>query len=324
MAKNIVGLFDNQSDAQAAMRELQDAGFSGGNISLLRGASSQLAGTFDQLGIPGDDARIYQQGLHNGGALIILQQLADDDAATAAAILERHNLVDIDQRMQGFGATSAATASGTPALSSSARSTRQGTGTFGGSGRSFYQGGEAVIPIVEEELVVGKRAVESGGVRVSTRVEETPVNEQVTLRDEEIQVTRVPVDRPIDPATGSVDEAFMPVSFEMQERDEVAVVDKQARVVEEVVIEKDVAQRTETVQDTVRRTDVDVQEVSGQQRTPGYTRTTGGVTSTASGTTDEGAIERGASGLGNAVERGAGVDLDRDGDVGRRDPRNNI
>ncbi len=62
MAKNIVGLFDNQSDAQAAMRELQDAGFSGGNISLLRGASSPLAGTFDQLGIPGDDARTTSRG----------------------------------------------------------------------------------------------------------------------------------------------------------------------------------------------------------------------------------------------------------------------
>ena len=36
--------------------------------------------------------------------------------------------------------------------------------------------------------------------------------------------------------------------------------DKQARVVEEVSISKDVEQRTETVRDSVRRTDVDVVE----------------------------------------------------------------
>jgi hypothetical protein len=39
---------------------------------------------------------------------------------------------------------------------------------------------------------------------------------------------------------------------------------------------------------------------------------------------NEGTIERNASKLGNAVERGLDADLDNDGDVGRRDTRNNI
>ena len=128
----------------------------------------------------------------------------------------------------------------------------------------------AAIPVVEEELRVGKREVESGGVRVSQRVEERPVEQQVTLRDERIEVARVPVNLPVDPATvRDPDEAFIPVTVEMRERDEVPVVEKQARVVEEVVIDKDVEQRTETVQDTVRRTDVDVEEVAGRTRTSG-------------------------------------------------------
>ena len=184
---------------------------------------------------------------------------------------------------------------------------------------------EVAIPVVEEELRVGKREVESGGVRVSTHVEEIPVNEQVTLRDEEVHLERRPVDRPASEADMA---AVWNGTFEVREHDEQAVVSKEARIVEEVVIEKEVAQRIETVQDTVRRTEVDVQEIPGQQRTTGYSGTTGTATSTSGSTmssaTDEGAIERGASGLGNVVERGTGVDLDRDGDVGRRDPRNNI
>ncbi len=134
------------------------------------------------------------------------------------------------------------------------------------SGRS-RQSDEVAIPVVEENISVGRREVDSGGVRVTQRVEEQPVREQVTLRDETIEVERVPVDRPVDPDTvRDLDEAFIPVSVEMRERDEVPVVDKQARVVEEVVVDKEVRERTETVEGTVRRTDVDVHEVGGETR----------------------------------------------------------
>jgi len=195
--------------------------------------------------------------------------------------------------------------------------------------------GEVAIPIVEEELLVGKRAVESGGVQVTTRVEEVPVTEQVTLRDETIAIERRPVDRPVaDADLAAVQEG----SFEIRERDEQAIVEKQARIVEEVVINKDVTERTETIQDTVRRTDVDIEEIPGQTRSSGYVETgrvstsdvagAGTISSTAAGTgattgPDEGALERGLSQTGNAAERATGLDLDRDQDVGQRDPRNN-
>ncbi len=126
---------------------------------------------------------------------------------------------------------------------------------------------ETAIPVVEEELRVGKREVERGGVRVTQRVEEQPVERQVTVRDETIEVARVPVNRPVDPDTvRDPDEPFIPVTVEMRERDEVPVVEREARVVEEVVIDKDVEQRAETIRDTVRRTDVDVEEIDGGRR----------------------------------------------------------
>lgn len=199
------------------------------------------------------------------------------------------------------------------------------TTNTGMSNTNLDQGGEVKIPIVEEELRVGKREVEQGGVRVNTRVEETPVNEQVTLREETVDVHRKPVDRPVSDADVT---NFQEGTFEVRASAEEAIVDKQARVVEEVHIKKNVDEHTENIQDTVRRTDVDVDQISGQ-RTVGstdvdYTGTTGTTGyNTTTGSTDEGMIERGASKLGNAAERATGADLDSDGDVGQRDPRNN-
>lgn len=203
--------------------------------------------------------------------------------------------------------------------------TRLGTTDYTTTNRE----GEMTLPVVEEELRVGKREVESGGVRVTTHMTETPVNEQVTLREEEVHVERRPVDRPVDPSEIN---QLREGTFELRERSEEAVVSKEARVIEEVVINKETHQRTENIQDTVRRTDVDVEQIPGQTRAVGteYTDTTYTTDTTANtsravgGSEHEGMIERGFSKAENSVERGTGLDLDRDGDVGQRDPRNNI
>ncbi len=333
MARNVIGLFDNPNDAQAALRDLENAGFRGTNVGLLRNVAGGSAGIFEQLGIPPEDAAIYREGVRNGGALVILQQLADDDAYRAAEMLNRHNIVDIDragrrsqQTTETTSSVSAGATAGVPAR------TRSGSGAS-----SFYQGGEAVIPIIEEEVRVGKREVETGGVRVSTRVEEQPVQEQVTLRDEDVRVERRPVDRPVD--TAAVQDALREGTFEVRERREEPVVDKQARVVEEVVVGKEVQERTETVSETARRTDVDVQEVPGETRTSGSSETgrtsaraVSGVGTTSSTRdedvartgSDEGPIERTLGNAKAAAERATGLDLDRSGEAGDRDRRDNF
>ncbi len=141
-------------------------------------------------------------------------------------------------------------------------------------------------------------------------VEETPVEEQVNLREETVRVDRRPVDRPVSDADTA---AFQEGTFEVRETDEEAIVDKQARVVEEVVIDKDVEERTETIRDTVRRTDVDVEDLS--DRTVGSEYRDTDVTSQA-GTT--GQRQRG---LTDRIEDVTGRDIDRDTDVAGRDPR---
>jgi stress response protein YsnF len=82
------------------------------------------------------------------------------------------------------------------------------------------------------------------------------VQEQVSLREERVDIERRPVDRPV--AAG--DDAFRERVVEASETAEEAVVAKEARVTGEVVVRKTAEERTETVRDTVRRTEVEVED----------------------------------------------------------------
>ena len=110
--------------------------------------------------------------------------------------------------------------------------------------------------MVQEDITIGKREVERGHVRIYSRVTEQPVEEAVRLREEKVTVERRPADRP---ATDADFAAAAKEVIEMTETAEEPVVNKRARVVEEVVVHKDVTEHTETVRGTVRHTDVDVQ-----------------------------------------------------------------
>ena len=96
---------------------------------------------------------------------------------------------------------------------------------------------EARLAVAEERLIVGKREISRGGVRVRRVVTEVPVEEQVVLRDETIRVDRRSVDQPV---SGTDANLFTEQTFEFSETDEEAVITKEARVVEEVVVGPDV------------------------------------------------------------------------------------
>ena len=112
---------------------------------------------------------------------------------------------------------------------------------------------------VEEELAVGTREVAAGGVRVTTSVSEQPVEQTVTLREEQVAAERKPADRALSPEQAEA--AFEGKTVEVLATREEAEVSKQARVVGEVAVGKQVAEREETIQDTVRRTEVEVEEL---------------------------------------------------------------
>ena len=184
-------------------------------------------------------------------------------------ILQRLRPVDIHERtaqwrQEGWTGTAASATTSTP-MASTATATRSAQEQARAQTRVANQGAttrrvegdkEMTIPVVEEDISIGKREVERGHVRIYSRVTERPVEESVRLREEKVTVERRPVDRP---ATDADFAAAGKDVIEMTEKAEEPVVSKRARVVEEVVVQKEVTERTETVRGIARHTDVDVQ-----------------------------------------------------------------
>jgi uncharacterized protein (TIGR02271 family) len=238
-------------------------------------AGGGLLGALVGWGIPETEAGYYSEGVNRGGTLVAVRT-QDNMVDQVVAVMDRYNPVDIDSRVNEWRAAGwtnfdnrATAASEDMTTSYREREVARpmtsglGTATTGLGTTSRNVEGEARIPVVEEELRVGKREVERGGVRVHTHLEERPVEEEVSLRQEHVRVERRPVDRPANEA--DFDAALREGTIEVTERAEEVIVEKRPRVVEEVIVSKDVDQRTETVRDTVRRTDVEVEQLSGQR-----------------------------------------------------------
>jgi uncharacterized protein (TIGR02271 family) len=221
----------------------------------------------------------YSTAVTGGQHVLTLTTSSEPEVERAADVIERFGPIDIDERHDLSGnAASLGTSAYQPQSSSTlqAGSMQSGTQTGNLSGSlsdselrsdSLQRDtavdrttGKAAIPVVQEEVRVGKRQIERGGVRVFSRLVETPVNETVSLREEHVSVERRPVDQPINPADVA---ALKDQTIELRETAEEAVVQKSARVVEEVVVGKEVSQRQENIQDTVRHTEVEVQPLQG-------------------------------------------------------------
>jgi uncharacterized protein (TIGR02271 family) len=240
MAKTVIGLFDDPRQAQNIIQAFVDDGFRREDIRTLTRQEEASVGMLSAYGVPEAEAQDYAEGLRRGG-VVVLVDAADERADRAVAIMERYPAMDLEAQR---GAEAA-----------------RGRGR---AGTREVETGEITVPVVEETLQVGTRQVRRGGVRLYTRVTERPVEETVRLRDETVHVERRPVDRP---ATEADFAAAQERTVEVTETDEEPVVRRQARVVEEVVVSKAAEEHTETVRDTVRRTEVEVEPMgAGQAR----------------------------------------------------------
>jgi uncharacterized protein (TIGR02271 family) len=121
---------------------------------------------------------------------------------------------------------------------------------------------EEIVPLAEESIEIGKRTVDRGTTRIRCYVVETPVERDITLHGERVTIERR---RPVQSA--APDHALEERTVEVRETEEVPVIEKAARVVEEIAIRKEETQRTETVHDTVRREEVEVTDKDGKRRT---------------------------------------------------------
>lgn len=114
---------------------------------------------------------------------------------------------------------------------------------------------ETRIPLHEEQVKVGKRTVEAGGVRLRKIVRTETVQQPVTLKREDIQVEHVPTGGQQPSGT-----AFQPQDIYIPLRREEPVVEKQPRVREEIRVRKTAGAEQQKVSDEVRKEDVEIEQ----------------------------------------------------------------
>ncbi len=320
--RTLTAMFNNRADAdragQALVSELRldramvrtspgegmaDTGYDKSRPYEEKGFFTSLKG----LGLPEEDRYAYAEGMRRGAVLLSVQ-VEDNQVSRASDIIEHAGAVDLDAQeatwkqagWTGYDASAHTAARSTMATGMSAATTAPVAATQAGQ--------DDTIKVVEERLVVGKRAVEGGRVKVRSYVVERAVEEQVTLRDETVSLERHAVDRAATPADLA---AFQERTIEMTETDEEAVIGKDVRVVEEIAVRKEAADRVETVRDTVRKTQVDVEDTTSTTRPVGATSVAGGTGAMAgqAGTGAGRAAAGAATGVAGTVDRTLGTNV---------------
>jgi stress response protein YsnF len=226
MATSVISVFDDQKIAGKVVEALRSEGFKDRDIQVLEGEGDELMSEIAEHGFGKEDARGFAEAADEG-KILVAARVPEDKLDRAVAIMER------------FEAAS-------------------------GEGRPAASGSEETVQVVEEEVSVGKRKVANGGVRVTSSVSERPVKETVQLREEHVEAERRSADRKL--SADEAEAAFKEKTVEMMGTSEEAEIRKEARVVGEVSLSKETKERQQTVRDTVRRTDVEVEKIEAGAR----------------------------------------------------------
>jgi stress response protein YsnF len=254
--EKIVTLFDTAQHADAARRDLDAAGFAPSDISVISsktiapGAGLREPGLWHRLfgrDIAEHEALVYGRTVESGGVVLTVR-VPDSDVSRAMGILNAHNVVDVQSRAVQQGFTSAPPTMSAPATA-----------------KVGALAGEEVIGLAEEQINVGKRLVERGTTRIRRFITEKPVEAQVNLHEEHVEVIR----RAITDPEYVRNLEWADRSIELTETGEEAMISKTAHVVEEVVIRKEGSDHVETVRDKVRRQQVDVERTNQPKRKAG-------------------------------------------------------
>jgi uncharacterized protein (TIGR02271 family) len=279
MEQAIIGVFASAGEARAARDELFLSGFQNTNV---RSAGSESDASVEEGGIAGffqalfgtdDHPHVdrYSTAAEGGHTVVMVKAVSDAEADRAIGILENHGAIDVhdedDEQLGAAGNTLSAAAARTSSASGRVNAASAAAASSTRPAGSKAMTDTQKIPVVEEQLAVGKRKVERGGVRVYMRETERPVEATVNLKEERVIVERRPVQRPAtaDELTGAKERVF-----EVRTTGEVPIVSKTAKVVEEVEIGRVATERKETVRDSVKRTDVEVEKIDpASRRTPG-------------------------------------------------------
>ena len=284
MSHTVVGIFDNANEAQKAVDELLNRNFDRSNIDYATGSASGydtddqksddhesgISRFFKNLFQDKDESDRYSRVAKDGYVVTVHTQ-SSEEARRASELLDDCGAEDVDEKDQEYrmqNNTDYADGGNMNADDTDDSNRRYNMQTDNTDGQDYFNetnknDENRKISVIEENLEVGKRVVERGGVRLRSRIIEKPVEETIRLREEHVNVERNKVNRE---ATDADFDNFKDETIEVREHEEVPVVNKNAKVVEEIAVNKTVDHREETVRDKVRRKEVDVEDVTSNDR----------------------------------------------------------
>jgi len=191
-----------------------------------------LVGALIGAGVPEEEARYYHSEFEAGRTIVTVK--ADGRYDEAMAILRRHGAHDMTSR-----------GSATAAASTAAQ-------TMGAK--------DNTIEVKEERLHAEKRPVEAGEVRVRKEVHTENKTMEVPVQREEVVIERTPVHGRAVTESLAADDLREGEEIRIPVREEQVDVSKDAAVVEEVKVGKQVVEDTKRVSGQVRKEEVKVEQ----------------------------------------------------------------
>jgi stress response protein YsnF len=261
MSQIVTALYDSREEAARALHALRsEVSLSHAGIYDRSDARLQAMRHVD---LTAEERAACEAKLATGDYLLLARPRNGEGPDDIISILERVAAEPLREAQssapsQGAGPVDSPTPSREPGTADSG-APAQGPGAAG-SGASIVA--EERIPLVEEELQVGTREVVRGGARVRTQVEEVPVAQEIELMSEFVRVSSRPASRPVSEQElgGLLRDRVIEIA---QVREE-AVVSKEVVVREEIVVTKTTEHRVEQIHETVRRTEVETEDLAGE------------------------------------------------------------
>jgi stress response protein YsnF len=243
MVRTVFATFGTEAEAERALGLVMSQAELADSAVLRDDVAGKL--TLESLELTPGERSACEAQLKRGGFLMIAQAASDEAAQTVLTVL--HGATSEKAPLIIAEVTEASSAQAPTAMAGKVER------------KAVVE--EERIPIVEEELRVGKREVVQGRATVHSRMEEVPVRQRVELLEEELQVENRPVNRRLTEEEVARSGLLQDRVVQFAAMREEALVSKEPFVREEVVVRKQVTQRVEEVRDTVRRTEVETERL---------------------------------------------------------------
>lgn len=274
MSHTVVAVFENPNIAQTAVQQAEKRGIKKEAIDVSTPSTidektgritnagnddpkDSIADFFDYLyGSDSERSRHYT-AFGQTRTIVTVHARSSEEANIAAEVLDEYGALNPDEH-----AIPASGYAGTRRGKSESPSTDTPTTAETPTPPDTAPPADTSVPVIEEKLQVGKRSVATGGVRLRSRIIERPVEEHLRLRQEHVYVERKSVNRV---ATQEDLNAFKEGDIDITGRAEVPAVSKEARVVEEINVGRNVEEREEKIKETVRKTDMEINKIGEEE-----------------------------------------------------------